>query len=238
MADYAWVTLRIWPWQDAWLGEDEELFSAFDAADLIDGSKPWPSRLCGAMNGDFDRDIDDTGPGPTFEIVTISGEMRGGSWELREELNVLNVLRSRNIAFHLIGDAKYDWDGDETFWHPGMKQPFYASHANEGRYLSSYAYSQMAELCLPVEERVAMIDTFIEASYETIRTLSEQGREDMVGLYQSAIGLHNRRRAKLMSDDPEPAVMGDLVAAFFNENPDWCPTTRWKPKLRKTPVET
>src|ERR1041385_8620674 len=135
MADVAWVTLTIWPWDDAWLAEDDELRAAFAELELVDtvGSDEGTAlELVGGMNGQADYDDQ--------HRMVISGEMRGGSYEIREESNLLELLQERGIAYHLVGDAKFEWVGDEIWWHPGREKPFDAVHGNEGRFLDEGAF--------------------------------------------------------------------------------------------------
>lgn len=129
MADVGWISLSMRPWDDSWLEEDTELGKTFHELYLTNGSYRGGdgTKLAGAMNGDREDN-------PEKREIVLSGEMRGGSWEIKES-NLLELLRDRGIAYILHGDAKYEWDGDEEWWHPGMEAPFVAVSGSEDRML-------------------------------------------------------------------------------------------------------
>lgn len=159
MADVAWVTLSIRPWDDAWLAEDDALAEAFRQLDLTSGGYRGGDgrELAGAMNGSRDDNEE-------IREVTLSGEMRGGSWEIKSESNLLEALRARGIAYILRGDAKYDWDGDEEWWHPGMDAPFVAAAGAETRYLDKATFDRLAaDEYGSSEDLASLVHGFFEA---------------------------------------------------------------------------
>lgn len=239
MADVAWVTLRIWPWRDEWLEQDEELAEAFADVDLLDEGK-----LVGAMNGNLDVEKDEKGPGPAFETVTLSGEMRGGSYEIRDESSILEALRERGIAFHLSGDAKYEWDGDEAWWHPGRDEIFYSVAGEGGRFLDKHEFARLRERCLPVDERVEIITVLCGEAQANVEQLEAEDRnrvaagEPTIGDYaipvwKQAVTSHEAAIAKLLADRPEPEDLAALVTEFFELDPfAWRPDETWEPALK------
>jgi len=240
VADYAWVQLRIWPWQYAWLEQDDEFRGAFDEAGLLTFRNTYAAvpEIAPAMNGDV-QDWNQNG----FTTLVITGEMRGGSYELREDLALLDVLRERNIAWYLKGDAAYDWDGDEAFWHPGMSKPFHSAANESGRVLDNDEFERLRVLSLPIQEQIALIDGYIEQSKNDIeqRVAIDDARvkagedpinKDMMGVYQSALRRNHRKRKQL--ERTSPSDLGELVAAHFALDPfAWKPTTRHRVKLKE-----
>jgi hypothetical protein len=182
-----------------------------------------------------------------YEELTITGEMRGGSWQLREDTSLLETLRSRNIAYHLMGEAKYEWDGDEIFWHPGMGKPFESAANESGRVLDEPTYRQMRVKCLPVAEQVALLDGYIDEVKQQIamRVAGDRARikegetpvhQHMIRIYRDSLRRHRRKRDRLLRDRPAPADLGALVRAHFDLDSAWRPSARWTVKLNREDV--
>src|SRR5438128_11882390 len=105
MSDSAWGVLRLWPWDDKWLNDDESLGGEFvseDLADVVGGSL----ELTGAHDGERGEDEG---------CVVLSGRMG----DLRDT-TLLEQLREREIAYVFTLESGDDWDGQESWWHPGM----------------------------------------------------------------------------------------------------------------------
>jgi hypothetical protein len=242
MADYAWVDLRIWPWENEWLDHDDELRQAFDDVGLFrEGSLDCPTE------GEIDFHADDKGPVP-FRVAVLNGEMKGGSYEIREESTILECLKERNIAFFLSGDAKYDWDGDETWWHPGRNETFSSTAGETGRFLNKWDFDSLKARCLPVADRVALVNAHIRTCQENIEKIEAEDRNRVaegkptIGHYslptwREAIARHENERDRLLTEMPDPEDLGELVTEFFAADPfAWRPDETWEPKL-KTDVE-
>lgn len=227
MADMAWITLRVWPWNDAWLAQDHELEAAFRGLDLVENGV-----LQGAMNGDR---VDGESWRPQREpgVVVLSGEMRGGSYEIRETSDLLEVLRERGIAYHLTGDAKYEWDGDEEFWHPGMEEPFEATCGESGRFLTEGVWQTFKTLALGPAEKTAAIAVKIRSLQE----LCADSAPHLRGVYEEAIERLRSEIARMAANPPEPIPLADQVEAFFAASPNWTPPKWYAPSLKIVEVE-
>lgn len=230
LADYGWATFKVWPWKDEWLVHDDVLRTAFSSEGLAEFDQGrW--HLEPAADGEVQRDIDDRGPGPTFEIATLTGNMQGSSWQIIDS-GILDVLRERRIAYWLIGDAAWDWDGDETFWHPGMRSPFFGAYNESGRVLDQSGFRTLLEKCLPVEQRIALVDDLRAHAASELGKARANGNEHLEKIWQKAIGRHNRRRAWLFTKLPAPLVFAAVVQEYFDADPlAWRPSARWKPRL-------
>lgn len=249
MADVAWVSLTIWPWDESWLDADDELREEFDEAGLVDTlhgkmGEAISYALRPAMNGDIDFREEDCPDGRTVQVAVVSGEMRGGSYQIREETSLLECLRERNIAFVLTGDAKYEWDGDECWWYPGRDEVFYSTAGEGGRFLDQGDFAALRVRSLTVSERVALLDTFIgecqakiEAAQAADRNRAAAGEppvgENVVRIYTEAVANHLIQKSRLLDERPEPEDLGALVAEWFAHEPlAWRPDVDWAPKLK------
>lgn len=244
MADYAWVSLRIWPWNDEWLAWDTELQQAFADVDLLENE----FCLKAASQGDIDVQVDDKGPVP-FKILMLSGEMKGGSYQIREESTILECLQERNIAFYLSGDAKYDWDGDETWWYPGRDKVFSALAGESGRFLDESAFHELKVRCMSVADRMALVNDYIRTCLENVEKLEADDRnrvaegkptigDHSIPVWKEAIVNHKKEYNRLLSEMPVPESLADLVTEFFAADPfAWRPDVTWRSKLKKDLVE-
>jgi hypothetical protein len=229
MAEVAWMNLEIWPWDDAWLAQDPELRKAFDELGLVRQKHTNGEELGGAMNGDRDEHNDRT---------VISGEMRGASWEIRDESNLLELLQERGIAYVIVGDAKYEWDGDEQWWHPGMREPFAAVHCSGvGRVLDKHTYEEMLVKESPVKERLRIVTERLAESRSKLREAKAAGWDGLVKAYEDAVRAHQRERNRLTRRPRPPEPIEEQLAEFFAADEyAWTPSKRYRPKL-KTEIE-
>lgn len=233
MADMGWASLTVWPWNDAWLAADEGLREAFEAAELSESEDGLPV-LVGGMNGSR---TDSEGR------VVLEGEFRGGSYELHETM-LLETLRDRRIAYHLVGDAKYEWDGDEEFWHPGMREPFGSLAGESGRFLDRQTFELMRLRAAPLDERLAASMTHIARTRDHLKTLrkarkdapSPEAYDASIAAWEQTVRRARREFDRLRRDRPDPESLEALVLAHFEASPEWKPGPRYRPRLRLEPV--
>ena len=230
MGDVAWVTLTLWPWQDAWLNEDPELYLEFRSHGLADRHSGSP-MLEGAMNGDR-ADYPETAEAPAR--VVIAGEMSGGSYELREDSNLLELLQDRGIAFCLVGDAKYEWDGDEIWWHPGMEKPFQATANESGRVLTERDYREMLTLSWPPAERIPEAQRRLaEARARRSSLPPDEPYNAARQTWAAAVERWKRTLHDLRAGQPPAVPLPEQLAAFFDPKPfDWRPPADYSPSLK------
>lgn len=76
----------------------------------------------------------DPGPETAGGVSVIEGER---SYGLAEEVETL--LMERDVAFSRYSDGKYEYDGDEAHWRPGMEAPRVFTRLNNGGRVFTWA---------------------------------------------------------------------------------------------------
>lgn len=93
----------------------------------------WVSLFAGTTDERVVNDIRDewdyehTTDYPEQSITCIEGD---ASYGMIEDVEAL--LREREIPYSRYSDGKYEYDGDEAHWHPGMESPRVFPRLNNG----------------------------------------------------------------------------------------------------------
>lgn len=236
MADYGWASIRMWPWNDAWIATDEGLRDALRGLDLaVRENGVWELRP--GTDGDICNE--ELASDPVFVATTLSGSFRGGAWEIQES-PLLDALTARGIAWCVDSDPAYDWDGDLIYWHPGMEERWQAPATTSSAVIDRSVYDAMVEKTWPWSVRVAALDEplrNLQARLDLALAEKRNGvkpNEYVIESYRWNIAALEERRAKLRTEKPKPRLLDSLVREFFDAASlatAWLPPSDWAPKL-------